>query len=121
MSGYIAFPFSLSPEGRTRMVDRRKHLRHLIEQLLFTSPGERVMRPEFGTHLRKSLFAPLSPETASGMEAMVQGALQMQLAEDVAVLSVKAEASESELHVAVEYADRKTGDRVLEEFEGGLE
>lgn len=117
---HIAFPFSVAPDGRSRLADRPAHLRQLIEQILFTSPGERVMRPEFGTHLRKILFAPLSTESAAAVETMVQAALQQHLAQEIAVVSVKAESRESELHVAVEFTDRRDGEKRREEYVGGV-
>jgi len=44
----IAYPFRFDGRGRTALADDDRHIRDLIEQLLFTNPGERVMRPEFG-------------------------------------------------------------------------
>ena len=38
------------------------HIRDLIEQVLFTSPGERVMRPDFGAGLLALVFEPNSVE-----------------------------------------------------------
>lgn len=51
---------------------------------------------------------------------MVQAALAQHLGQEISVLSVKAEARESELHVAVEYSDRRDGEKRREEFEGGI-
>jgi hypothetical protein len=42
-----------------------EHIRDLIEQVLFTSPGERVNRPDFGSGLRQLVFAPNSDERAA--------------------------------------------------------
>jgi phage baseplate assembly protein W len=52
------------------------HIRDLIEQVLFTSPGERVNRPDFGSGLMQLVFAPNSDELATATQFMVQGALQ---------------------------------------------
>ena len=62
MSGtvYIHHPYSFDNTGRTTRTDRVDHIRDLIEQLLFTAPGERVNRPEFGSGLMQLVFAPNS-------------------------------------------------------------
>jgi hypothetical protein len=54
---YMAFPFRLSATGAEN-VARMDHIRHQVEQVLFTSPGERVFRPEFGFGARRHVFEP---------------------------------------------------------------
>ena len=44
----LDFPYHFDGRGRTATTDRDDHIRDLIEQVLFTAPGERVMRPDFG-------------------------------------------------------------------------
>ena len=50
-------------------------MRDLIEQVLFTAPGERVNRPEFGCGLKQLVFAPASDALAAATEQLVHGAL----------------------------------------------
>lgn len=85
----IAYPYHIDNTGRTADVDYDQHIRQLIEQLLFTSPGERVNRPDFGTGLSQMVFAPNSDELATATEYLVQGALQQWLAELIHVESVQ--------------------------------
>ena len=47
----IAYPFHVDGRGRSAPADANEHIRQMIEQVLFTAPGERVNRPEFGTGL----------------------------------------------------------------------
>ena len=47
----LDFPCALDGRGRTAATDHDDHVRDLIEQVLFTAPGERVMRPDFGSGL----------------------------------------------------------------------
>ena len=47
----------------------------MIELLLFTSPGERVNRPDFGSGLRNILFAPNSPELASALQFSIKASM----------------------------------------------
>ena len=69
----IDHPFHLDNRGRTAETGRDDHIRDLIEQVLFTSPGERVNRPTFGCGLTQLLFAPNSPELAAATQFLVQG------------------------------------------------
>ncbi len=63
----IEFPFHIDGRGRTAApADSDTHLRELIEQLLFTNPGERLNRPDFGSGLLQLVFAPNSTELARG-------------------------------------------------------
>ena len=57
MSGnqYLKFPLSISDTGPKTSI-RSEHVREQIEQVLFTSPQERVFRPEFGVGIRKLVF-----------------------------------------------------------------
>lgn len=54
---YLAFPFRVGPSG-PRTDARAAHVRGQIEQVLFTNPGERVFRPEFGAGLKQLVFEP---------------------------------------------------------------
>ena len=57
----IDFPFHFDARGRTATPPTTDHIRDMIEQLLFTAPGERVNRPDFGSGLLQMVFAPNSP------------------------------------------------------------
>jgi phage baseplate assembly protein W len=99
----IAFPFHLDSRGRTATADLDAHVRHLIEQVLFTQPGERVNRPTFGCGLQQLLFAPNSPELASATQYLVQGALQQWLGDVIQVQSVDIQALDETLAVTIAY------------------
>ena len=58
-SQYLKFPFSVTSDG-PKTSSRVDHVREQIEQLLFTSPKERVFRPEFGVGIRRLVFEPNS-------------------------------------------------------------
>lgn len=104
----VDFPFRLDGRGRTATTDRAGHLRDLIEQLLFTTPGERVNRPSFGTGLLQLVFLPNSEPLAAATQAAVQGALGQWLGELVEVREVTVEAEEALLRVTVRYLERRT-------------
>lgn len=114
----IAFPYSIDGGGRTARADDDAHIRQMIEQLLFTAPGERVNRPDFGAGLRQLLFAPNSPELAAALEFLVQGALQEYLGEVIRVEAVAIESEEAMLRVTVQYVVQRTQQRRVVEVAG---
>ncbi len=99
----VAFPYHFDSRGRTRDVGDEQHVRELIEQLLFTAPGERVNRPTFGSGLLQLVFAANSPELAAATQVMVQGALQQWLGELILVEAVDITAEDATLWVQVRY------------------
>jgi phage baseplate assembly protein W len=89
----------------------------MIEQLLFTNPGERVNRPGFGSGLQQLVFAPNSQELAATTQAMVQAALHQWLGDVIQVDTVLVESDEATLRVQIEYTLRRTGESRTETFE----
>ena len=79
------FPYPIDTRGRTAQADDDDHIRDLIEKVLFTSPGERVNRPDFGSGLMQLVFAPNSDELAAATQFSVQGALQQWLGDLIEV------------------------------------
>ncbi len=119
MSVRVHFPYQLDGRGHTREDDEATWIRGLIEQLLFTAPGERVMRPEFGSGLRELVFAPNSPELAATTQFLVHSALQQWLSDLIIVEAVQVEAVESTLTVAVSYRIRRNNTQVTDTFVQG--
>lgn len=112
----IDFPFHADNRGRTAATDTDDHIRDLIEQVLFTTPGERVNRPTFGSGLLQLVFAPNSPELATATQYVTQGALQQWLGDLINVESVDVEAQASTLRVSVAYTIRRNLQRQVAEF-----
>ena len=112
----VAFPLHFDSRGLTADASEQQSIRGLIEQLLFTSPGERVNRPTFGSGLMQLVFAANSPELAAATQVMVQGALQQWLGELIHVEAVDITNHEAELRVEVRYIVRRTQQRQLAEF-----
>jgi len=114
---HIDFPFQPDASGRTAGTGADDHVRDLIEQLLFTIPGERVNRPTFGSGLMHLVFAPASGELATATEFLVQGALQQWLSDVIQVEAVRVVTQESTLVVTVQYLLRRTQTREVARFE----
>jgi phage baseplate assembly protein W len=105
----IALPYRVDGRGRTAAAeDDDRHLRDLIEQLLFTVPGERVNRPDFGCGLMQLVFAPNSVELATTIQALVQGALQQWLGHLLRIDEVDATSEDATLTVMVRYTVLRT-------------
>lgn len=112
----IAFPYVIDGDGRTRRTDPEPHVREMIEQLLFTAPGERVNRPDFGCGIRELVFGAASSEVASATEMLVAGALQRWLGDVIEVEDVDVTAEDSTLRVRVQYRLIRNRERRAHEF-----
>src|ERR671910_1800105 len=112
----IDYPFHFDGRGRTAQTGSEDHIRDLIEQVLFTSPGERVNRPTFGSGVMQLLFAPNNDALASATQLTVQGALQQWLGELILVEAVDVENDDAAMRVQVRYVVHRTQERRVEEF-----
>lgn len=120
----VQFPYSFDPRGRTADSDldnnpQNRHIRDLIEQVLFTAPGERVNRPEFGCGLLQLVFAPNSAELSTATQYLVQGALQNTLGDLIALNNVSVSAADNVLNVVVQYTVRSTQQQQVAQFTTG--
>ncbi len=113
---HIRYPFQLDGRGRTATAPQDAHIRQMIEQLLFTLPGERVNRPEFGTGIMQLVFAPNSPELAAATEFSIQAMLQQWLGDVIQVEAVNVESQESTLSVTVQYIVLRKQQRAVAKF-----
>jgi phage baseplate assembly protein W len=100
---YLDYPFAIDGSGRAARTLEDDHVRDMIEQVLFTAPGERVMLPEFGCGLLKLTFEPNAALLAAATELLVRGSLQRWLNYVIDVSSVRVSAEEEQLVVDVEY------------------
>lgn len=116
----IDYPFRIDGRGRTASTDQDAHIRDLIEQVLFTAPGERVNRPDFGSGLLQLVFAPSSDEQATATQFLVQGALQQWLGDLIQVEAVEVLSEDSTLNVTVQYIVRRNQQRQVAQFTRGV-
>jgi phage baseplate assembly protein W len=105
----IKFPFQFDAKGHTASTDDDDHIRDMIEEVLFTSPGERVNRPDFGSGLLQMVFAPNSPELAAALQFTLQAALDRWLGDLITVQRLSVVAEDSTLAVIVDYVVRQSG------------
>src|SRR6188508_3194705 len=112
----IDFPIQLDSRGGVATTGDDDHVRDLIEQVLFTSPGERVNRPDFGSGLLQLVFAPNSPELAAALQYTMQAALQRWLSDVIEVQALDVSSEQSTLRVVVQYVVRRSSEQQVAEF-----
>ena len=112
----VDFPYHVDGRGRTATANTDDHLRDLIEHVLFTAPGERVMRPDFGSGLLGLVFEPGGPELVATTQHLVQGGLQQELGGLIAVESVEVSQDDGTLTVSVTYVSLQTQERTAATF-----
>ena len=105
----LQFPFGFDGSGRTAGCTDDAHIEQMLEQLLLTNPGERVMRPSFGSGLMQLVFAPNSLELAATVEYTMQGAVQQYLGDIIALQALTVTPLDSTLTIDIQYVVRSTG------------
>jgi phage baseplate assembly protein W len=112
----LRFPLAVGRLGRVEGATYGAHVRQMIEQLLFTSPGERVNRPDFGCGVRQLVFGPAGPAQAAATQFLVTGALQRWLGDVIQVEAVTVEGQDSTLAITIQYVLRATAGRRTDTF-----
>lgn len=112
----VDYPYDFSGQGRTASTDYESHIRDLIEQVIFTSPGERVNRPTFGCGVLQLVFEPNSVELAGTTQFLVQSSLQEWLGDLIQVSRVEVAVHEERLNVTVSYVIRRTQQERIDQF-----
>jgi len=117
----LGYPFHFDHRHLTAATDDDAHIREMIEQVLFTAPGERVNRPDFGSGLMQLVFAPNSEQLAATTQMIVQSSLQQWLGDLIQVDAVNVESDDAILRVTVRYIIRRTQTPQVAEFTRGGE
>ena len=102
--------------GAVASTNRVDHIRQMIEQVLFTMPGERVMYPDFGVGLERLLFETTGNEIMVATQSLVNAALHRWLGDVILVRDVKVTAADSTVHIDVMYELLDTRDTQRERF-----
>jgi phage baseplate assembly protein W len=114
---HIGYPFRIDGDGRTAAESEQEHIRHLIQQVLFTSPGERVNRPDFGSGLMQLVFGAPNDEMLAATQFLIQGSLQQWLGDLIQVEAVEVQSQEGTLNISVQYIARRSQQRQVARFE----
>ena len=101
----LAFPLSFARTGRARLASLERRIVELVEMLLFTVPGERVMRPDLGTPIHDMVFEGINDALGTALQAAIHGALIQHLTGLVELRAVDVDIVENSIEVRVEYAN----------------
>jgi phage baseplate assembly protein W len=112
----VAFPYNIDTTGHTAQTDLPGHIRDMIEQILFTSPGERVNRPTFGSGTAQLVFAPNSDLLAATQQNIIQAALQQWLSDLIRVQAVTVTNNDATLQIAVSYTILRSLQQQTQQF-----
>ncbi len=110
------FPLTIGANGQVSTSDQQRHIEEMIEQVLFTSAGERVNRPTFGCGILGYVFEPASTELLAALQALVHGSLQTWLGDVISTEDVSISFDGEHLTVTIVYVDVKTRKRARATF-----
>jgi hypothetical protein len=113
----IDFPFGFDSRGRTATAGDDEHIRDMLEQLIFTNPGERVNRPDFGSGVLQLVFAPNSPELAAALQFTMQAAIQRWLGDLIDLHALEVSSEDAALRIDVKYVVRRTNQAQTASFD----
>lgn len=113
---FTAFPLQINKQHHTSMVSQQQYIRQLIEQVLFTLPGERVNQPDFGSNIMSFIFAPLNDELAIAHQFLIQSALQQWLGDLIQVEAVNIVQDEEKANITVQYIVLQSQQRYTEQI-----
>ena len=99
----LAFPYRITLQGRTATADQAAYVAALVEQVVLTTQGERINRPDFGAGLQQLVFVAPTSELLTTSEFLIQGALIQWLSDVITVESVSVAMDDAELIVEVVY------------------
>jgi phage baseplate assembly protein W len=109
----LAFPFAPGADGRSAGVayGSDAHVRQMLELLILTMAGERVMRPDFGSPVKQMLFGAGNGPVAIGLAATLEATITQKLGDvlELEKLDVDFEEAEAVLDIVVTYSVLATG------------
>ncbi len=110
---HIRYPLAVDDESGAVAAEDQwdAYVRQLIMQVLLTSPGERVNRPDFGCGVRRMVFMPLSSATANLAKVTIYQALEKWLGSVIVVDQIEVDVEASTLKIEIAYTVRARGER----------
>ena len=109
----IRYPFAID-NGFGKLAeetDYSLHVKQMIMQVLFTNPGERINRPDFGCGIRRMVFAPNSDVSANLSQVIIRQSLEKWMGTLIEVNDVQANNIEETLEIKIVYIITATQER----------
>jgi hypothetical protein len=118
---FAGFRFPIEVDGSLgtlrREADYPAYVQQLMKQVLLTSPGERIDRPDFGAGLRRQLFSPASETSATLLQTVVFQSLDRWLGDLIRIDEVKTSFDDGRLDVHVVYTLKARASREVLDLE----
>jgi uncharacterized protein len=99
----LGFPLRAGPDRGVEVADLVAGVRAMLEQILFTMPGERVNRPTFGVGVQQYVFEPLTPMLSERIRVALDENVYEHLGREVRIDGVSVEREEEKLLVRVTF------------------
>lgn len=112
----VQYPYGFDSTGHTAQADLTDHISQMIEQIMLTSPGERVNLPTFGCGVNQLVFAPNSDALAGAQQKLIQASLQQWLSDLIQVNAVYVTAEDSTLQITVIYTIIQSQQQETQQF-----
>ena len=109
----IRYPLAID-DGFGKLAEETDYYRHveqMMKQVLFTNPGERINRPDFGCGIRRMVFAPNSEVNANLSQVIINQSLEKWLGTVIEVNEVQVKNIEEKLEIKIIYLIRATQER----------
>lgn len=109
----IHYPFAIDRGLGTlaEETDYSRHVEQMIRQVLFTNPGERINRPDFGCGIRRMVFAPNSDVSANLTQVLINQALDKWMGTLIEVIDVQVTTNQEKLEIKIVYLLRARQER----------
>jgi len=112
----VKFPYQFDSTGYTAQTDLPGHIEDMIEEILLTSPGERVNRPTFGCGIMQLIFAGNSDSLAAAQQQVIQCSLLQWMSDLIQVNAVYVMAEDSTLQIDITYTIIQTQQQQTSQF-----
>ena len=118
---YLDLSYRADGTGRTATTEAAaRRVRNLIEAVLFTAPGERLNRPDFGSGIHEMLFDGNSEALATAADFLIRAAVHRHLAELVTIEALSVQRTGGELRVTLVYVVTGEDERRSDSFVRGV-
>lgn len=107
----------INPDGNVVVLRGSDVIKQSIKTILSTSPGERVMLPDFGAGIRDYLFEPMEPDTVEGMRNRIESSLENEEPRiTIRNVDIRADRKNQTYEISIRYRNNVSGER--DEFVG---
>jgi uncharacterized protein len=112
----VKFPYQFDGTGYTAQSNLPDHIYEMIEQILLTSPGERVNRPAFGCGVLQLVFAGNSDSLAAAQQQVIQSSLVQWLSDLIQINAVDVSSEDATLLITITYTILASQQQLTQQF-----